>query len=340
MPTVYLNGHDTEACMQDRQLSVSRIDRSKDDVVTAKVPLFDVDRVVVIGRARITTPALQSLAGQGIPACFLTRSGRWIGGFYPTTNGHALRRLRQYEIARNAEPALTIARALVAAKVRNSRRVLQRLAANRSLSKEPGQMGVCNSLLATLHKAEQAAKRDALRGYEGIAAALYFKRLAAFFPENIPFKSRSRRPPRDPANALLSWTYSIVLSEIDGAVRSAGLDPCLGFLHDISYGRPSLSVDLLEPLRPPLCDMLVLHLLNHGILTKDNFEYNAEDGGTYLTRNARKDFFIEYERTMTRRFAATKNAAHTDFRAVIRESVNAVLRALEGREEPAFFQMP
>jgi len=340
MPTLYLNGDTTEARRHNRGVEVTRIDEAADDIKSMHVPFFDVERVVVVGQAQLSTPLIQGFARHGVPVHFTTTRGRWLGAFYPNANGHALRRLRQYDLARNAKFALTIAKRAVVAKIRNSRRVLQRLGANRDMAAAAEQLDACNTLLAMANQAEGADNLDSLRGCEGYAAAVYFKRISAFFPEELPFNGRNRRPPRDAANALMSWTYTIVLGEVDCAVRTAGLDPCLGFLHEISYGRPSLSLDLLEPLRPSLCDMLVLRLLNHKLLRPEHFEYHADDGGTYLSEQGRRTFFPEYERTMQRRFSPSKNASHTDFRNLIRKQVEETLRAMEKEKEPEFFLMP
>jgi len=342
MPTLYLNGHLSSARLDGRCVEVSRTEAAEDPAVrTMRVPFYDLERVVVIGQASITTPLLQKLASEGIPLHLISGHGRWLGALYPNANGHALRRLRQYDLARDGHFSLAFAAAAVVAKLRNSRRVLQRLAASRDESADPKHLDVCNSLHALAGQAEAAASFESLRGYEGYGAALYFDRLTRYFPEHAPFTGRNRRPPRDAANALLSWTYTIVLSEIDAAVRAANLDPCLGFLHEISYGRPSLSLDLLEPLRAPLCDMLVLRLLNHRLLrAEEHFEISPEDGGTYLNDEGRRAFFPEYERTMQRRFAESKGAPHTDFRLAIREQVNALLRAMEERADVSFFIMP
>ena len=123
-----------------------------------------------------------------------------------------------------------------------------------------------------------------------MAAVKYFQRLSAFFPAEIPFTQRTRRPPKDAANALLSWTYTIVRSEVDVALRTQGLDPALGWLHELSSGRPALSLDLLEPLRAPVCDLLTLNLLNHKTLQAEHSRTDLDNGGTYLTEAGRKKF--------------------------------------------------
>lgn len=311
------------------------------DFVRIRVPLYDIDRVVINGRPALTIPLLQRFMRQGTPVYFLTSHGRWIGALSPDNNMNAGRRIRQYQISCDRTLQLNIASRIVHAKIRNSRRVIQRLAANRNDSESPAQLKCCE----TLHRLARIALHrpgnlDRLRGYEGMAAATYFSRIGAFFPDNIPFTSRSRRPPADAANSILSWTYSVLQGEIDAAIRSHGLDPCIGFLHAIEHGTPSLTLDLIEPLRAPMCDMLALHLLNHKILREEHFRFDAEDGGTYLKPEARKDFFIAYENSMTRKFSLKPSLPHTDFRKIIEQSVVSVLKAMEGESEYDFFLMP
>ena len=342
MPTLYLNGYETEAKLDGERLELSRINHEKNDIDVMHVHFFDIERVVVIGRAAVTMPVLHKCFRAKIPVYILSSHGGWLGTFHPGNEGNAARRLRQYDLARDPAFALNTASRIVNAKIRNQRRVLQRLAANREESAAAEQLDACNSLQTLALRATEAPDLDTLRGLEGYAAATYFRRLAAFFPATMPFTGRSRRPPKDAANALLSWAYTIVLAEIEAALRTASLDPGLGFLHEISLNRPSLALDLLEPLRAPLCDLLVMRIVNHQMLTPDDFEFRAEDGGTYLKREARKTFFIEYEKTMTRRFAEAKNAPHTDFRNVIRDQTDTLLRAMENRrqKDDDFFIMP
>jgi len=305
-----------------------------------KVPLVDVDRVVVCGRPSISIPTLQRLMKMGIPTFFLTSRGRWVGTISPDNNMNAERRIRQYEFSRDIEFSLQIANKLVFAKLRNSRRVLQRLAANRQISHHLEHCNAMDQMKKLAEKATNATRVDELRGYEGMGAAIYFGQLGNYFPDNIPFSTRNRRPPKDSANALLSWTYAIVQGEIDGAIRSHGLDACIGYLHTVSHGTPSLALDLLEPLRAPCCDMTVLNLLNHNHLNEEDFEYHDDDGGTYLKQEARKKFFQTYEMAMTRKFTPYQGDSHVDFRYVIEQSVINILRAMEGDNNFDFFLMP
>lgn len=340
MPSLIISGYNVKVKVRSKHLDLYRWEEEGEPPLKIKVPLFDLDRVVVVGRPDISVPVFQRLLRRGIPCYFTTSSGRWVGSLTPSNNLNAARRIRQYETARDEALALRIARRIVQIKILNCRRVLQRLAANRGESKSPRQVDITSELQKLVLPATKAGSLDELRGYEGLAAARYFSRLREFFPPEIPFAGRSRRPPKDPANALLSWTYAILLGEVDGCIRTHGLDPCLGFLHAISHGSPSLSLDLLEPLRAPICDLLVLHLLNHKILSRDDFEFNADIGGYLLKRESHKDFFIAYETSMTRKFRILQGEEHVDFRQVIDRQVLAILRALEGSEEFDFFKMP
>lgn len=340
MPTLYLNSKGVDARLDDRRVALTRFDMAADVADAFNVPLFDIDRVVIIGTPRVSMQLLHKFMYNNIPVFFLSSHGRWVSSMLPNKNGNALRRMRQFDAGRQDSQAVMVARQLVYAKIRNMRRVLQRLAANREQSRDAEQIDACNSLLGYSMEVMEADTTDAVRGYEGIATACYFRRLAVFFPPELPFLSRNRRPPRDAANAILSWTYSVVSAEIEAEIRSAGLDPCIGFLHDVSYGRPSLAMDLLEPLRAPLCDLLALNLLNHKLLQQEHFETHADDGGVYLKSDSRKIFFCEYERYMERFFAETKGASRVTFRRVIRNMVNAICQTVEMNQEPQFFIMP
>lgn len=340
MPGLILSSDVANVNLDSKHLEITRREKDDASISRRRIPLHDVDRVVICGRPCVSIAVLQRFMTMGIPCFFVSSHGRWIGSLLPDRNLQAERRVRQYECAHDDRLALRVSRKLICAKLRNSRRVLQRLAANRKESQEQEQTNVEADLLGMIHQAERAESTEELRGYEGLGAAWYFGRLGRFFPEKVPFCKRSRRPPKDAANALLSWTYTILLGEIEGTVRSHGLDSGMGFLHELEHGRPALSVDLLEPLRAPVCDLLALNLLNHKVLTEESFECDLEEEGWRLKKSCHRDFFFAYEQAMNRKFTPKKGDPHTDFRRVIDDQVCAVIRALEGESDFDFFQMP
>ncbi len=340
MPTLYLDGKNREARLGDRRVNIEQF-MEDGTVVRAMVPIHAIDRVVLIGCPQMTFPLLHQLIRKEIPIVFLSSRGRWLATLESAVHGNALRRVRQYQVSQDTFLACQIARALVVAKIRNMRRHLQRLAAPRKQSQEDAQQSVMTQLMSLQSRIENVDTLDEIRGYEGAATACYFQRLGSFFPPQISFHGRSRRPPRDPANALLSWTYGIVSAEIESAIRLAGLDPAIGFLHELDYGRPSLVYDLIEPLRAPFCDALALHLLNHNLLNEEHFSGNDDDRGVRLLPEAHKIFFSEYERYLERRFTLPKTGQRTTFREVISQMCQVICNVLAGdTREPVFFLAP
>ena len=175
-------------------------------------------------------------------------------------------------------------------------------------------------------------------GNEGAAAGTYFEAYGLFFPEHCPFERRSRRPPHNAANAVLSYGYTLMTAEMECAVYTAGLDPAVGFLHETEDRRPSLALDLIEPLRAPLADALALDLLTHGTL-KPREHFEQRDGGVYLTRDGRKRFFVAYERRMNREFLCEQTGKRTTLRNEFRNQALGVKRAVLDREPFEPFRM-
>lgn len=343
MASLILNGDTVRANIYSKRVEVTRrvCDKDGERHETSQVPLYAIDRVVIVGRPSVTLPVLIRFLDEGVPCFFVTRYGRWRGSMLPDKNRNAGRRIRQYERGTESEFAVGVTQRLIYAKIRNSRRVLQRLAANRNCSSAPEQVAVTDDLKELAVMAKSATAADMIRGYEGMAAALYFERLGDFFPDSLPFTNRNRRPPRDPANALLSFAYTILLGEVEGAVRSRGLDAGIGCLHCDTLSSPSLALDLMEPLRPAVADLLVLNMVNHKMVkAEEDFEVNVEDGGVYLNETGRKVFFLMYEQAMTRRFAIAKGEPHTDLRKVIEMQINLYLRMLEQDTYDDFFLLP
>jgi len=342
MPSLILTRDTLRVSLLSKRLEVtSRVkDGDGERSVATQVPLFDVDRVVVVGEPAFSMPALMRLTDEGIPVFFVSKHGRWRGSLLPDNNLNAARRIRQYEQATDPVFGLRVARHLIYAKLRNSRRVLQRMAANRGMTDDPDYLHTDTALKNHISEIRTADSVDVLRGIEGIGAAWYFRALGRYFPETLPFTDRNRRPPKDPANALLSWTYTILMGEMETAIRTHGLDAGIGCLHCDKTNTPSLALDLMEPLRPAVADLLVLNMVNHSMVkAKDHFEFR-EDGGVYLNAAGRRSFFAVYEQAMVRRFTPVKGDEHTDFRKVVDRHVCEYIKALESNEEPEFFLLP
>lgn len=145
------------------------------------------------------------------------------------------------------------------------------------------------------------------------------------------FTTRSRRPPRDPVNALLSFGYALLCTELTGVVAAQGLDPHVGVLHDLDYGRPSLALDIEEEFRQPIVDRLVLSVINRGILKPEDFDDRGE-GGVFMQEDARFRFLECYHRAMETEFTAKVSDKKTTFQELLREQASRMRKAIEGGE--------
>ncbi len=340
MPPLVITRETTRIALASRHLQITSQHAPDSPETTTTVPLAAIDRVIMCGAPRITFPTLWKLVGEDIPCFFLTEGGRWKAALHGAAGYHGDRRLRQYRRSDNAAFALSVARSLVHAKILNSRRVLQRLAANRGLSRAPAHLDACRELRSFAATALAAPSPEVLRGFEGKAAALYFARLAEFFPPDFPFSERNRHPPRDPPNALLSYAYAVLVGELECAIRLHGLDPAIGCLHSSRLSAPALALDLLEPFRPAIADLLVMDILNHAMLDPAKDFIPQSDGAIFLAPSARAVFFSRYEHAMTRRFRPRNDTPSTTFRSLLAQAVESFLTTLEHDAPPSFFLLP
>lgn len=266
-----------------------------------RVPLHLIEGVVTFGRAGASPTLLAACAEAGICVSLLDPNGRFLARVEGARSGNVLLRRAQHRVADDPARAVPIVRGIVAAKAANQRAVLRR--ALRDHGERLGAAG-----LATLEAAERRltdmARRtlaaetvDGLRGLEGEAAAVYF----AAFPHLIrvedpafAFTGRSRRPPLDRINALLSFLYALLGHDCRSALETHGLDPQVGFLHADRPGRAGLALDLMEELRPVLADRIALSLVNRRQLAADDFTVE-EAGGVRLTEEARKRVLVAWQ---------------------------------------------
>ena len=249
----------------------------------------DLEQIVLFGSIGLTPSAMALALSQGIDLVLLSATGTYRGRLIGPQGRNIILRQLQYRRYEDMAFRLMLAQGFVSGKIRNMRTLLMRLARRRNRDISAAAL----RLRALLKHVDRAADADVLRGVEGAATAAYFGGLGAFFPEPFPFAGRNRRPPKDPANALLSFGYALLASDVESAILRVGLDPCIGYLHLIDYGRPSLALDIMEEFRPVIVDALVLDLLNHGRMSAEDFD--RRDDGVFLAGDGRKRFIVAYQ---------------------------------------------
>lgn len=263
-----------------------------------RVPLHHLTSVVCFGHVGLSAPLMHRLADEGIALVLLDANGRFKARLEGAVSGNVL--LRQAQFARGAQAAfaLDLARTFAAGKIKNTRQVLQRGAREAKAADEARALArLADDLAASLRALPAAVTLDAVRGVEGEAARQYFSGLPLLVRadqrENFAMQGRTRRPPRDRFNALLSFLYAMWMNDCRSALEAAGLDPQVGFLHALRPGRAALALDLMEEFRP-WADRLALTLVNRGQIQASDFDLR-EGGGVGLQSDARKAVVIAYQ---------------------------------------------
>ncbi|MBL8490424.1 MAG: CRISPR-associated endonuclease Cas1 [Rhodocyclaceae bacterium] len=272
------------------------------------LPLRLIDRIVIVGDVDLSTRVLTMVAEAGTAVVLLSRRhARRVATLVGPRHNDARIRFGQWAAAQDPAVALAVARAFVRTKLKAQRRLLRQLLAARPDARKPLFDGL-QSVAGALDQLPKATSLESMRGVEGAAARAHFAALAAVFPPALGFAGRNRRPPRDPVNAVLSLAYTMLHHEAVAAAHAAGLDPQVGYLHGISFGRESLAADLIEPLRAQ-ADGLVWGLFRDRSLREEHF---ARDGDACLLGKAgREHFFPAWEafvrppRRQLRRMART-----------------------------------
>jgi CRISPR-associated protein Cas1 len=254
----------------------------------AEARLMDTASIALFGNSQISSQACRAVLGRDIPIFYLSYGG-WLSGFARSIDSHSLDlRIAQHHVSDNAR--LKISRAIVEGKVRNQRTMIRRLAGPRGKR-------VLQALAICIARVAKASALDELLGLEGRAARLYFEMFATLLAEGtFDFKSRTRRPPTDPINAMLSFGYAMLVKEALAAVIATGFEPNLGMYHGIRPGRPSLALDLMEEFRPLIVDSTVLSLVNTGEIRPSHFIRRGI--GTNLTDDGRRVFIKAFERRL------------------------------------------
>lgn len=267
--------------------------------IIGRVPLHNLEGIVSFGYRGASPALMGACAERNISLCFLTQHGRFLARVSGPVNGNVLLRTRQYQLAAEPPSALPMAKMFLIGKIYNGRWSLERAKRDHAMRLDTNQLTASIEQMKTALKTiPDAQSREELMGIEGSAAKAYFESFHQLILKNesvFHFEGRTRRPPLDPVNAMLSFVYTLLGNEIASALESVGLDPAVGFMHTLRPGRSSLALDLLEELRAPLADRFVLSQINLGKVTGKDFS-QKENGAFYLKDDARRDFLSAWQK--------------------------------------------
>jgi CRISPR-associated protein Cas1 len=324
MSVVYITQQGAVLAKEGERLIVSH-----DSVTLLDQPLIHVSQVVLFGNITVTAPAASMLLRRNIEVVFLSRHGRYKGRLQPECSQTVEVRRRQYLRAQDSAFCLETARIFVRGKMHNAAQFCLRQR-NRPAAVENG----LGKLQRLERQTAQAAHLDALRGYEGTAAAEYFALFRQFLKQDLGFTRRVKRPPTDPVNVLLSLGYTLLFNNVHTMIHVVGLDPYQGFFHSERPGHAALASDLMEEFRSLIVDSVVLWVINKHILTWEDFIGQGE--GLALKPEGLKKFLKHYEdRLQTRIFHPVVGGRVTYLQA-IEQQARLLVRVL--RQEIEAYQ--
>ena len=259
-------------------------------VEKASIPISQIHSVVFFGKNTASTSLFGFCGSHDVTVSFLDQFGNFEGRLCGKVSGNVLLRKRQYDRLNDPNMMNMTVRNILYAKLLNCKQLMMRYARNSKT--EEGKQALSQSaftLAAFAAELERCSSIDAMRGVEGAAAKEYFSKFDCMLGDNIEFTfmERSRRPPKNEVNAVLSFLYTQLTHDVVAALETVGLDPAVGYLHTLRPGRPSFALDLMEEFRAPLCDRLAITLFNRKQLASKHFEVQGE--GTYLNEKGRRE---------------------------------------------------
>ncbi|MDI6793737.1 MAG: CRISPR-associated endonuclease Cas1 [bacterium] len=324
MSTLYLTEQGSVLGRKYRRLIIT-----KDDQVLKEVSGLKLDRMLIFGNVQITTQAMAFLLDQGIETSFLSSHGKFRGKLAPVESKNVFLRIAQYERFLDEAFCVEYARTIVEAKIKNGKTLIRRYSRDHPEMDFEDTISVLNQALEDIPSKQRIST---ILGVEGYSTAAYFRAYSKMFRKQLQFTTRNRRPPRDPVNALLSFGYTLITNEVFSILCATGFDPYIGYLHGINYGRPSLSLDVVEEFRHPVIDRFTLNLINNNVLTEDDFE-DRKDEGVFLKDESRKKYFVQYEKLMANVFKDLNSGEKVTYRSLFRQQAHKLMRTIQ-RKEP------
>jgi len=324
MSTVYVVQQLSKIRISNRRLQVEN-DQEDNHEVLLSVPLAQVTQVVLYGNIGLTTPAMDALLAQDCEVVFLTEQGEYRGTLCGYQPPQVPLRRAQYRALDRPEFCLALAAAFVSAKIGHQRALLGRH------NPDPPDAEISRAVTAlagfqrdTSHKTQLSS----LRGLEGASTAAYFSGYRKLFAPEWNFHNRNRRPPADPINVLLSFGYTLMVEAATGALRTVGLDPYAGFLHEVVYNRPALALDMMEEFRP-VVEGIVLWCCRGGQITTADFTPGPREKPVILGDGGKRRFLQAFENRMDMRFTHPIRQEQLTLRQCLVEQARQIANCLQ-----------
>ena len=287
--TLYVLSEDAYVSLNGETVEIEFPERA-----SQRIPLHTLENIVVFSYKGASPALMGKCEDYGIPICFFTPRGKYLASIGAAVKGNVYLRRTQYRYADMEERSLEISRNMILGKIHNAKKVLLRVNRDHPMQVDTDKLSMAiDRLDEHLQQTRKVNNKDSLRGIEGSAAVEYFgvfNELVLRQKAGFEFIERSRRPPLDRINAMLSFAYSLLANECASALLCVGLDPYVGFFHADRPGRKSLALDLMEEFRSIYADRFVLTLINNQVIKEENFE--IQDAGAVLFKDDAKKLFV------------------------------------------------
>ena len=308
MSYIYLTSKDLSCSFSNNQLIIK-----KENTVVDTEPIETIEGIVLKESSLISSKTISQLLKRKVPITYIDHSGKYLGSF--TNNKVDIeKQVNQFKCKEDELFCLEFNKKIITSKIKNQIVILKRYDKSKSVKIKD----IVVNLNKYISEIENCTTINEILGFEGTCARLYFDGLSDLVTDEFKFEKRSKRPPKDPFNALLSYGYSLLYNEIVLALIQVGLNPYAGFMHQNKQGHATLASDLMEQWRSPIIDSLILKLITRKIITTSDFTKNEESGGYYLSRNANALFINHYEEKIR-----TKNSyfKHANYPMTFRQSI-------------------
>lgn len=271
----------------------------KEKNVSTRLPLHNLENIVCFNYQGVSPALMGACAERNIGLCFLTPNGRFLARVSGKVKGNVLLRKQQFSVSENSDDSVPIAAAFLIGKIYNQRKVIQRALRDHAMLVDTQSLTKASDFLKQIYSAIPTCKSTSeLIAFEGSAAKIYFGVFDGLIlqqREEFRFDERTRRPPLDNMNSMLSFLYTLLTNEVVSALEAVGLDPYVGFLHTDRPGRPSLALDMMEELRPIFADRLALTLVNRHQVSGKGFN-RKESGGVLMDDDTRKAVLAAWQK--------------------------------------------
>ena len=320
MSQLYVDEAGTKLRVHENRLQICYPDTN-----VKEIPVEAVDGITILGNAQLTTQCMQLCLKRGISVSFFSKGGSYFGRLQ--SSGHVNTERQRFQCSLYGTVfSIDLAKQITRSKIHNQKVILSRYGKSREIDVyDPvSKMERCRE------KIKNSISIDEINGYEGYAARIYFEGLATVIEPDFAFRGRSRRPPQDEFNSLISLGYSILMNTLYESIENKGLNPYFGFMHQDKEKHPTLASDLMEEWRAPLVDSTAMSLINGHELRKEHFCLDHENGGCFLTKDGLKIFLIKLEKKMQEKIKYLKYVTYpVSFRQAIRLQIEQLVFAMQ-----------